>query len=124
MGAPTKYKDEHCLKAEEILAKGKSLAAVCAHLNIARCTLYEWRDTNPDFKAAIQRGLQKCQALWEDIGTNGVTGEYDKFAAAPWIFIMKNRFREDYQEDKEDKKNDDKSVLEKIISGELKIKHD
>jgi hypothetical protein len=125
MGTPNKYKKEMCIKAAEILSSGKSLAAVCAHFNIARSTLYDWRDSHPEFKEAISQGLQKCQAYWEELGHEGVTGGYEKFGATPWIFTMKNRFREDYKEDKEDKNaNDDKSVLEKIITGEIKIKHD
>ena len=124
MGTPNKYKNEYCKKAEEILAGGRSLAAVCAKLNIARSTLYEWRDNNPEFKQAIDKGLQKCQAYWEELGIDGVTGNYEKFAAAPWIFTMKNRFRDDYTEDKDDKQDNAVSVLEKIITGEIKVKND
>jgi hypothetical protein len=124
MGTPNKYKKEYAIKAEEILATGKSLAAVCAHFNIARSTLHEWRKNHQEFNLAIDQGLQKCQVFWEQIGLDGVTGSYEKFSAAPWIFTMKNRFREDYKEDKEEKKDDDKSVLEKLITGEIKIKHD
>lgn len=124
MAAPLKYKIEHCKKAEEILATGKSLAAVCAHFSIARSTLYEWRDNHPDFKQAIERGLQKAQVYWEGIGHDGITGEIEKFGAAPWIFTMKNRFREDYKEEKDEKKDEGQSILEKLITGEIKIKHD
>ncbi len=124
MGTPNKYKKEMCIKAEMVLANGESLAAVCAELDITRTTLYEWRDTNPEFKQAIERGLLKCQRVWEQMGKDGIQGNYEKFGAAPWIFTMKNRFREDYKEDKEEKKDDDKSVLEKLITGEIKIKHD
>ena len=124
MGAPTKFKNEYCKKAEEILASGRSLAAVCAKLSIARSTLYEWRDNNPEFKQAIEKGLQKCQAYWEELGIDGVVGNYEKFSAAPWIFTMKNRFRDDYTEDKDDKQDNAVSVLEKIITGEIKVKND
>lgn len=124
MGAPTKFKNEYCKKAEEILATGKSLAAVCAKINIARSTLYEWKDTYPEFKESLERGLQKCQAYWEEIGLDGVVGNYEKFAAAPWIFTMKNRFRDDYTDDKDEKQDSAISVLEKIITGELKVKND
>jgi hypothetical protein len=124
MGTPNKYKNEHCKKAEEILATGRSLAAVCAKLNIARCTLYEWKESHPEFKEALERGLQKCQAYWEELGIDGVTGNYERFGAAPWIFTMKNRFRNDYTEDKDDKQESAVSVLEKIITGEIKVKND
>lgn len=124
MGTPNKYKKEYPKKAEEILAQGKSLAAVCAALDIARQTFYEWKDQHPEFKESIEKGLLKAQAAWEEIGKDGIVGNYEKFNASSWIFTMKNRFRHDYAEEKDDKKDSEKSVLEKIITGEIKIKHE
>jgi hypothetical protein len=124
MGTPNKYKKEYAKKAEEILATGKSLAAVCAAFDVTRQSLYDWRDSHPEFKEALEKGLQKAQAVWEQMGEDGIKGNYEKFGAAPWIFTMKNRFRDDYTEDKDDKQDNAVSVLEKIISGELKVKHD
>lgn len=114
MGTPNKYKKELCDKAYEVLANGESLASVCAELNITRTTLYEWRDTQPDFKDAIERGLQKAQHVWEKIGEHGIKGHYEKFGGAPWIFVMKNRFRDDYKEDKEPKTVSE-TIVEKLI---------
>lgn len=108
------YRPEYCEIAANILAEGKSYAAVCAALDICRATLYNWRDDNPDFAKALNRGLQKAQAHWENIGKAGVTGEIDKFSATPWIFTMKNRFREDYAEDKQGKSVTD-NLVEKLI---------
>jgi hypothetical protein len=114
MGTPNKYRKDMCSIAEEILGSGKSLAAVCSKLNIARSTLYEWADNHSDFKAAISRGLERCQEKWEEIGLSGMTGAYEKFSAAPWIFTMKNRFRVDYAEEKE-AKSESTSIIEKLI---------
>lgn len=124
MGTPNKYKKEYPKKAEEILATGKSLAAVCAALDISRQTLYEWRDTHAEFREALEKGLQKAQAIWEQIGEDGIQGNYKNFGAAPWIFTMKNRFRADYAEEKDEKGETAVTVLEKIITGEIKVKHD
>lgn len=114
MGTPNKYDQNMCEVAEKVLADGESLAAICAELNITRTTLYEWRERHPEFAAAISRGLQKAQREWEKIGKEGITGAYEKFNAAPWIFTMKNRFREDYKEDKE-VKSDNSALIEKLI---------
>ena len=114
MGAPTKYTKSMCETALEILSRGKSLAAVCSALNITRPTLYEWRDGNAEFKKAIDIGLQKAQEVWEEIGEDGIKGNYEKFGAAPWIFTMKNRFRDDYTEEKESKTISD-TIVEKLI---------
>lgn len=114
MGTPNKYTKEMCDLAEKVLSDGESLAAVCAELNITRTTLYDWRDNNPEFSEAIDRGLVKCQRYWEKIGKRGITGKYEKFSGAPWIFTMKNRFRNDYKEDKE-VKSDNSALIEKLI---------
>lgn len=103
MGTPNKYRVDFGNKAVEILSQGKSLAAVCAALDVSRQTLYEWRDTHPEFRDSLSIGIQKCQAYWEDIGMDGIVGNHEKFSASPWIFTMKNRFRDDYQEDKQEK---------------------
>lgn len=114
MGKPNKYHKDMCIKAEEVLAGGESLAAICAELDISRTTLYEWRDTHPEFREAIESGLQKAQRVWEKIGRNGIEGNYEKFNGAPWIFTMKNRFRDDYKEDKEPK-SESTTIIEKLI---------
>lgn len=123
MGTPNKYDPKFCKIATDILSKGKSLAAVCAELDICRDTLYEWRESKPEFKEALARGLQKCQLYWEEMGIKGTAGKLKGFSAPAFIFTLKNRFREDYAEQKEEK-SEATSLLEKIISGELKIKHD
>ena len=114
MGTPNKYHKDMCIKAEEVLSNGESLAGICAELDISRATLYEWRDTHPEFKEAVDRGLQKAQRVWEKIGQDGIKGHYEKFNSAPWIFTMKNRFRQDYKEDK-DTKSDNTSLVEKLL---------
>lgn len=114
MPAHGKYKAEFCKIAQEVLSKGESLAAICCELDITRTTLYEWRDSIPEFKAAIEKGLQHAQRYWENLGNQGVTGEIERFGGAPWIFTMKNRFRDDYKEDKEIKPLAE-SLLEKLI---------
>ena len=124
MTRAAKYKADYCNKAANILSGGRSLAGVCADLDICRATLYEWRDSHPEFKAALDRGLQKAQDLLEQKGLEATFGGFDKFTPASWIFTMKNRFRNDYAEEKEDKNDAAVSVLEKILSGELKVKND
>lgn len=109
-----KYKPEFCKIAADVLANGESLAAVCAELDISRTTLYFWRDNNPEFKDSIDRGLQRAQRIWEAMGRNGVEGIYEKFGSSAYIFTMKNRFREDYAEEKETKSVSD-TLVEKLI---------
>jgi hypothetical protein len=108
------YKPEYCEIAAKVLADGESLAAVCAELDICRATLYKWRDDFPEFANALNKGLQKAQREWERIGREGITGQIDKFGASPFIFTMKNRFRDDYKEDREAKPVGE-TVLERLL---------
>ncbi len=116
MTRAAKYTPECSKIALETLSAGKSLASICAKLNITRTTLYEWRESNEDFKEAIELGLQKAQEYWEEIGQSGITGDIKNFGAAPWIFSMKNRFRADYAEEKEHKSTND-SIVEQLLLG-------
>ncbi len=109
----TKYQPQFCEIAAKVLADGESLAAVCAELEICRKTLYNWRDEHEEFAEALNIGLQKAQRDWEKIGREGITGQTEKFAGSPWIFTMKNRFRDDYKEDKEQSKGE--SIVEKLL---------
>jgi len=109
------YEEKHCCaKAIEILSRGDSLAALSAELHVTRDTIYDWRDKHPAFAKALSIGLDKSQAYWEEIGKGGVKGEIKNFGGAPWIFTMKNRFRRDYAEVKEEKSVSD-SLIEKLI---------
>jgi hypothetical protein len=115
----SKYKEEYCKTATKILAGGESLAGVCAELDICRATLYNWRDAHPEFANALNRGLQKAQREWEKLGRNGISGEIDKFSPSPWIFTMKNRFRDDYKDDKSEGKDTANAFVEKLLMKQL-----
>lgn len=112
--ADLKYNESLCSKAIEILSRGESLAAVCAEFDITRQTLYDWRDKHPEFALALDKGLQKSQRAWEGIGMEGICGERKNFSGTPWMFVMKNRFRDDYKEEKSDKTITE-SLVEKFV---------
>lgn len=113
VGVVSKYKPEYCKIATKVLANGESLAAVCCELDISRPTLYKWRDDNPEFAEALAKGLQKAQRDWERLGKQGIEGEIKNFQGSSWIFTMKNRFRADYAEEKnDDGKN---TIIEKLL---------
>jgi hypothetical protein len=108
------YNEAMCAEAEQLLAAGKSIARVATNLGVCRETIYDWRDIHPEFARALKNGRAAAQAKWEDIGEEGITGGIKNFSATAWIFTMKNRFREDYKEDKEVKTVSD-TIVEKLI---------
>lgn len=112
-GPPLQYKSEMAEVARNELSKGKSISAACVALDIQRSTFYKYIERCPDFAEAVEKGKNASQAFWEERGTAGIFGEIDKFSATPWMFVMKNRFRDDYAEDKKD--DGKNSVIEKLL---------
>jgi hypothetical protein len=108
------YNQAMCVEAEQLLAAGKSIARVATNLGVCRDTIYDWRDKHPEFAKALKSGLSAAQARWEDIGESGIVGDLDKFSATAWMFTMKNRFREDYAEVKQDKTASE-TLVEKLL---------
>lgn len=57
-GRPTKYKQEYADQVRDWLANGKTLYAFGVEKGVGTRTLYEWRDSNPDFLQAIKDGRE------------------------------------------------------------------
>lgn len=98
-GRPSIYDPSYCDVVIELGKEGKSLAQMCAHFDIARSTIDNWADLNPEFSEALSRARAHAQAWWEDKGMAGLTA--DKFNSAVWTKSMQARFREDYTERQE-----------------------
>ncbi|MFA6429746.1 MAG: hypothetical protein WCV84_04595 [Patescibacteria group bacterium] len=95
----SKYKPEMDSIAEEFLASGYSLEALCGHLLIDRDTLYEWTKKDGEyykgsFSEAVKRGLDRGRYFWERIGIEMSTMNSRKRPGnfVTWIFNMKNRY--------------------------------
>lgn len=91
-------------KAHDLFKRGKSISYVCAELDISRETFYRWKDDKDHaFSPIARKGELLSQKHWEDIGECGITGELEKFSGSPWMFVMKNRFREHYSDQQKEK---------------------
>jgi hypothetical protein len=94
MGRPTDYDPAFC---EQVIAwgrEGRSHAQIAARLDVARSTLYLWRDQHPEFSDALTRARDFAQNWWEDKGQEGLT--IPGFSAPLWAKQVSCRFREDY----------------------------
>ena len=99
--------------AKLILSGGESVAGVCAELGIGRTAYYEWIKNHPKFAKAVEQGKEAAQRHWEDIGKKGITGQIEKFSGTPWMFVMKNRFKDDYADNKP--QSDGMTLIEQLL---------
>lgn len=93
-GRPTDYRPEHCEQAIELGRAGKSKAQIAAALDVARNTLDNWAQVNPEFLSAMTRAQDLSQAWFEDKGQLGL--ETPGFNASLWAKQVSCRFRDDY----------------------------
>lgn len=98
-GRPTKYKPEYCEQVVALGKEGKSLVQMCAAFDIARSTIDQWAEDNPEFSEALARAKVYAQDWWEEVGQKALWA--DKFNAPVWKKSMEARFRDDYTERKE-----------------------
>jgi hypothetical protein len=89
--ALNKYSDDYPEQAIAFLAKGKSYAALAAHLDVSQRTLDNWRKAYPDFDDAVERGRDKGQALWEQDSDDNMQNK--DYCSTRYIFKMKSQYK-------------------------------
>lgn len=95
-GRPTDYKPEYCQMLIDHMAEGFSFESFAAVVKVNRDTLYNWVAIHPDFSDAKKSGFDESRLTWEKIGRDiAKKGEGN---ATAFIFNMKNRFREDWND--------------------------
>lgn len=95
-GRPTDYKPEYCQMLIDHMAEGFSFESFAAVVKVNRDTLYNWVAIHPDFSDAKKAGFDESRLTWEKIGRDiAKKGEGN---ATAFIFNMKNRFREDWND--------------------------
>ena len=89
------YKPEHCETAIEFGKQGKSIAALAAHLETSRKSLYYWAKDHPEWQHALDVMREHAEAYWEAIGEahQYLPPDSGTFNAAVWKFFMGNRFK-------------------------------
>jgi hypothetical protein len=106
-----KFKPEFCKIALEHLKSGLSISCLGPSLTsednpigVARSTIYEWIDTIPEFKKAVEAGQQLAQKFYEQRLTAKISGQKingvntKDIDTSCLIFALKTRFHKDYGE--------------------------
>jgi hypothetical protein len=86
----TEYDSAFCEKVVKLMREGASIMEVARELNARRETLWSWRKNHPEFKDAIETGLDYSQGWWEKMGRLAINDK--QFNATVWYMNMKNRF--------------------------------
>lgn len=97
-GRPTKYDPKMCERIVEFGKEGMSKCEMAAELEIAYDTFDRWQNEIEEFSEAVKSAMRHSQAWWERKGRQATFGGVDGFNATSYIFNMKNRFREDWND--------------------------
>lgn len=102
-GRPSEYKPEYCELVIEHMSKGYSFESFAGLLKASTATIYRWRDSQEDFRNAVERAFAACRLFWEGQGVEGLwssserspdgTSRSKAMNAAVWKFNMQNRFK-------------------------------
>lgn len=95
-GRPTDYRPEYCERVVELGKLGKSWTQIAAELDVAKSTLYLWKDTYPEFSDALNASRGYAQAWWETIGQAQMVAPIPGFSANLWAKQVSARFPDDY----------------------------
>ena len=108
-GRPTKYQSSYCDLVIEHMTDGASLTSFAAEIGVARSSINEWMEQNPEFSEAVKIAKAKCSAWWERLGRkNAADGGGN---ATLVIFGLKNMAADDWREKQEVEHSGDMSVI-------------
>jgi len=104
VGRPSKYKPEYCRAIVDSAKSGSSIAAFAAEVGVSRHRLNEWAKKHRQFRDAMEISQSIAQRFWESRLHKAALGIIEKIDGIPLknpnasliMFIMKNRFRDDY----------------------------
>lgn len=95
-GRPTSYDPAYCDQVIEWGKLGKSKAWMAAEMGVARNTIDNWADANPEFLSAFTLAMDLSQQWWEDAGQKGMIE--NTISAPIWSRSMAARFPADWRE--------------------------
>ena len=118
-GRPSSYDPEMCQRVKELGSLGNSKAQIARDLGISFQTWKNWEKAYPDFLEAVKEAQELALAWWEDTGKTGMYMGAKDFNATMYIFQMKNRFREHYNDASKNQVEGDESTEPTLVEMEV-----
>lgn len=97
LGRPTKYDPAYCEAVIETMATGLSLTAFAGEIGVARSTINEWIDNQPNFSEAVRVGKAKRTLALE----KGMLGAENGPAVTARMFALKNADPDEWRDKSE-----------------------
>jgi len=97
-GRPSKYDPSFCDAVIACGRDGMGKAEMAAEIGVAYSTFDLWTQEHPEFSEAVKEARRLSQAWWEKQGRVATFGAIEGFNATSYIFQMKNRVREDWND--------------------------
>lgn len=89
----SKYTPELPGKVLDLMAKGKTIAQVCAALKVSKQVFFDWLKQYPDFANAYDLGQSLAEAHWEtNVLDPAIRGEMPDVKEGLLRFKMSHRF--------------------------------
>ncbi len=102
VGRPTIYKPEYCQLLIDHMKSGLSFECFGAAAGVSRDAVYRWANDIPEFAEAKRQAKDEGRLFWERKGVEGLIGNRENvFNSTVWIFNMKNRFPQEWRDNKE-----------------------
>lgn len=99
VGRPTKYKRAYCQMVIDHMEQGFSFESFAGLIGTHKQTIYDWRNTHPEFSDSVKIAFEKCRVWWEKQGMEGLWSTKEgTFNSSNYIFQMKNRFRDEWKD--------------------------
>ena len=93
----TLYRHDYCSMLVNHMKDGNSFASFAVSVGVSQSTCRKWLDKYEEFADAYELAKDAAMAHWENIAYDQAVGN-NKGSAASLIFMLKNRFSDDYKD--------------------------
>lgn len=110
-GRPTDYDPKYCDDIVDYLTDGRHIIEYAAKIGVAKSTIYEWANNNPEFSVALKKAQSKSTAWWLNLHKLKASGVQREGSDLLIIHMLKNKDREEFGDKQEEKKADDNAAI-------------